>query len=367
MDKAIQSNEKMSVLINIETISHMDHDLNNIKHDPKWIVFAPSATAWDVLPATSTYFFMPDLLIHSPYAESTSQGNTVTAARMERVFCDSGYRVTHSQKEYRGEPADVMVALNARKSAKAIARFRYLHPDSKLIVVLTGTDINHPDAEIESSPTWRSMEISDVLVLLHDASQAAVPQQFQHKCSTIYPSVTLPSKIEHTPRHDDFTIVMAGNMREEKNPELAIKASAKLPDGLKIHVYGEFDEAGSDPIIKHGVVAHGEVLTVMSEAHVLLNTSVHEGGANAICEAITMGLPVIASKIRGNIGMLGDDYLGFFPSGDARALVEILLRSSSDKAFYSTLKSQLVGRAPLFTYAAESKAWSALVSELLSR
>jgi glycosyltransferase involved in cell wall biosynthesis len=37
-----------------------------------------------------------------------------------------------------------------------------------------------------------------------------------------------------------------------------------------------------------------------------------EGGANVIIEAVCAGVPVLASDIGGNRGMLGDDYAGYF-------------------------------------------------------
>ena len=111
---------------------------------------------------------MPNILIHSPYVDNPSQGNSVTAVRTERLLAGAGYRVNHSECDYSGDSADVMIALNARKSAKAIARFRYLHPDAGLVVILTGTDINHPDVIDESTATWIAMKLADRLVVLQD-------------------------------------------------------------------------------------------------------------------------------------------------------------------------------------------------------
>jgi hypothetical protein len=51
-----------------------------------------------------------------------------------------------------------------------------------------------------------------------------------------------------------------------------------------------------------------------------------EGGANVIIEAVCAGVPVLASDIGGNRGMLGDDYAGYFPPGDAAALAQLIDR-----------------------------------------
>ena len=62
-----------------------------------------------------------------------------------------------------------------------------------------------------------------------------------------------------------------------------------------------------------------------------------EGGANVIVEAITSGVPVIASFVSGNIGMLGDDYPGYFPLGDSAACAALMSRAETDASFYARL------------------------------
>ncbi|MFK7911355.1 MAG: glycosyltransferase family 4 protein [Akkermansiaceae bacterium] len=306
---------------------------------------------------------MRKVIIHSPYSESASQGNSVTATRMEGIFTEHGFKVAHSQQEYSGEAADVMIALNARKSAKAIARFRYLHPASQIIIVLTGTDINHPDVIDKKSTTRISMRLADRLVVLHEASLKQVPEIFREKTSVVYPSVTIPSDVKHS-ADDDFTIIYAGNIRQEKNPALLLAVAKKLPSAIQLELYGDAGDLRSSKLNFHGVVPHKEMLRAMSKAHVLLNTSFQEGGANAICEAISMGLPVLATAIPGNIGMLGEDYAGLFPSDDLEALVNLIEKAANDSDFYALLKKQVAARAPLFAHERESASWLDLLNDL---
>jgi glycosyltransferase involved in cell wall biosynthesis len=86
-----------------------------------------------------------------------------------------------------------------------------------------------------------------------------------------------------------------------------------------------------------------------------------------IIEAVTSGVPVLASSISGNRGMLGDDYAGYFPSGDAAALARLAERSVEDPAFYALLRRQCAARAPLFAPGVERAALLDLVDNLLSR
>ena len=85
-----------------------------------------------------------------------------------------------------------------------------------------------------------------------------------------------------------------------------------------------------------------------------------------IIEAVTSGVPVLASDIEGNRGMLGDDYEGYFPVGDAAALAGLVDRSIADPAWYAQLRAQCARRAELFTPEAERRAVVDLAAELLA-
>ena len=90
-----------------------------------------------------------------------------------------------------------------------------------------------------------------------------------------------------------------------------------------------------------------------------------EGGAHVVMEAACSGTPVLASRIPGNVGMLGADYAGYFDWGDASQLLALLQRCRQDPPFYALLKNQCAGRAPLFSPLAEQVALLALVRNLL--
>ena len=66
-----------------------------------------------------------------------------------------------------------------------------------------------------------------------------------------------------------------------------------------------------------------------------------EGGANVISEAARIGTPVLASRMSGNIGMLGAKYPGYYPVADDAALAELLMRAKGDRAFYRALQAAL--------------------------
>jgi len=89
-----------------------------------------------------------------------------------------------------------------------------------------------------------------------------------------------------------------------------------------------------------------------------------EGSCNAMCEALALGVPVIASRISGLIGTLGDDYPGYFPAEDTQALAEQLRRAETDHAFLSELREHCGQAAKLLAPEREQQAWANLLAEL---
>ena len=81
-----------------------------------------------------------------------------------------------------------------------------------------------------------------------------------------------------------------------------------------------------------------------------------EGGANVVCEALRIGVPVIASRISGNVGLLGAGYSGYFPVEDEHALARALSRVATDRQFYRALKSQVARLRPMVAPQAEARA-----------
>ena len=84
-----------------------------------------------------------------------------------------------------------------------------------------------------------------------------------------------------------------------------------------------------------------------------------------LSEAVVAGLPVLASDISGNVGLLGDAYSGYYPVGDTDALRALLLRAEVDPAFLPALQRQAEGLAEQFTPEREREGWRRLLDELV--
>src|SRR5262249_2797779 len=103
---------------------------------------------------------------------------------------------------------------------------------------------------------------------------------------------------------------------------------------------------------------------LLASSHAMVISSLSEGGANVVSEAAVAGVPILASRIDGNVGLLGAHYPGYFPVGDTKALARLLLKVERDPSFTERLAKALRPRAALFRPARELAAWRRLLSDL---
>ncbi len=293
----------------------------------------------------------------TPYGPEHQTGNWHTAARWTAFLREAGHRVDVSTA-WNGEPADLMIALHARRSAPSIQAFAVKHPDKPLIVVLTGTDlyrdIRH-DADAQ-----QSLKLAHRLVVLQEKGVEELAPELAAKTRVIYQSA--PDIPRQPLSQDTFEVLVIGHLREEKDPFRPALAAALLPEHSRIQIThlgralsSEMEEKAKALQSKisrwHwlGEVSHEVVMDRLSRAHLMIVSSLMEGGANVICEALAAGVPVIASGIPGNIGMLGQDYPGYYPVGDEQGLAQLLSRAESDENFYAELARLCQARRGLMT------------------
>ena len=74
--------------------------------------------------------------------------------------------------------------------------------------------------------------------------------------------------------------------------------------------------------------------------------------------------PVIASWIAGNIGLLGEDYPGYFEVGDTRELARLMFRAETERQFLAGMELRCGEMSRLFHPAWEKESWLALLTAL---
>jgi putative glycosyltransferase (TIGR04348 family) len=310
----------------------------------------------------------PVAILVTPGAPAANNGNWRTARRWAGFLAGIARPIV--QTAWDGKDAAVLIALHARKSAESIARFKAAFAHRPLVVVMTGTDLYR---DLAAGPDVRhSLALADRIVVLQEDALGHVPREFRRKCVVIHQSANaLPARAKPRGR---LECAVVGHLREEKDPRTLWRALELLDPGLPItirHVGEALDPAlerearatmARDPRYRWiGALPHGFARGVIRRAHLLVHPSVLEGGANVIVEAVLSGTPVLASRVSGNVGMLGPRYPGYFEVGDAKGLARALARLCAAPSALRSLATACRERRALFTPAAERAAVRALV------
>ncbi|WP_461576409.1 selenoneine biosynthesis selenosugar synthase SenB [Thiobacillus sp.] len=307
----------------------------------------------------------------TPYGRQHRNGNWHTAARWARFLREAGHTV-RVQVEWDGRAADLMLALHARRSFASIRAFAEKYPSRPLLLALTGTDLYrdiHEDHDAQQALEWAHR-----LIVLQERGADELAAHLVARTRVVYQSAP---DIAHRPvPASPFGVLVIGNLRAEKDPFRAALATAYLPEHSHIQVT-HLGSALSDDMADTaalaqsklprwhwlGEVPHRTVLKHLARAHLMVISSVMEGGANVICEALAAGVPVLASHIPGNVGMLGEDYPGYFPAGDERRLARLLSLAESDPDFYAGLVSHARSRRALMRPEQEASRLRQVVAE----
>lgn len=314
------------------------------------------------------------ITIATPTAATRRTGNRATATRWARFLTELGHDVAINPPTE--TEADALIALHAWRSAETVARFRSNHPERPIVVALTGTDLYH-FLETEPSGTLQSLALADRLIGLHDRVAQSLPERFRSKLRIVHQSARGRAKRE-APVADAFEVLVVGHLRTEKDPFRAALAARRLPASSAIrviHLGAAHDPAWADAALAEmrdnpryiwlGDMPPARVRRFMAHARLMVLSSHMEGGANVISEAVVSGLPVLASRIDGSVGLLGEGYPGYFPVSDTAALATLLARAEDDPTFLADLAAACAVRAPLFQPEREKAKLGELVADLV--
>jgi putative glycosyltransferase (TIGR04348 family) len=315
----------------------------------------------------------PRLVLVTPALADANNGNWQTARRWAQMLADD-YAVQLVQ-QWDSMAADVMVALHAKRSAPSIAAWAAQDRARPLVVVLTGTDLYRDIAQGDAA-ALRSLELADRLIVLHERAIDDVPAAHRAKCVVCFQSTPARRVLPKTARH--LRALMVGHLRDEKDPRTYFEAARRLAgrhDILLDHIGAPLDAtlgreaqtlaAGPSNYRWLGALPHAATLARIQRAHVLVHPSLMEGGAHVVMEAVCCGTPVLASRISGNLGMLGADYAGCFEPGDAARLAALLQRARDEPAMLAALSAQCERRAPLFDPAREQATLRTTLASLM--
>ncbi len=302
------------------------------------------------------------LAIVTPHFAPAVRGNAVTVQRIASGLRQGGLDVT-------------VVSLDAVPDpAAAGARIRALRPDVvhgfhaywtgplvaeaaaalgvPAVITITGTDVNHDLFDPARRPAVTgALARAQAIVVFHEAIGEKLGREvpsLRGKIRVIEQSVRcegeefdLRARIGAGP--EDFLFFLPAGIRPVKNVLYAVRPlealRARYP-ALRLVVAGPIldegegerllDAAAAHPWIHYlGPLSHGEICAGLKTVHVVLNTSISEGGmSNAILESMSLGVPVLVSDIEGNRTIVADGVDGLLFAGEEEfvAKAEALLR-----------------------------------------
>jgi putative glycosyltransferase (TIGR04348 family) len=330
------------------------------------------------------------ILVVTPAPRGTRKGNRVTALRWAAHLRALGHRVALATSfdgaPFDGAPRparpstgsgrtewDLLVALHARRSSPSVERWSRLRPGAPLVVGLTGTDLY--DDLPASEEARRSLELAARLVVLQPTGIQALPSEVRHKARVIVQSARAAPP--PPPATGVFPACLLAHLREVKDPFLGAAAVRRLPPRSRIRLVhlGAALDAGAAARARAETAANpryawlgdrhrAAALATLAASGLLLLSSRLEGGSNAVSEAVAAGVPILSTRVDGTVGLLGPEYPGYFPAGDAGALAALLLRAEEDPQFLASLRAGIASVRPLVDPARERESWRALLDEL---
>jgi putative glycosyltransferase (TIGR04348 family) len=312
-----------------------------------------------------------DAVIVTPAPAGSRHGNRNTALRWARQLRALGHTVS-VDVAWNGRPHDLMIALHARRSHAAMRAWKEAHPAKPLVCVLTGTDL-YRDIRRDADAR-ESLDLADRLIVLQEQALDELDAHHRAKAEVIFQSVR---RIARRPvRRQTCLFTVIGHLRDEKDPFCAARALSHVDCAVEVvHLGGALSDdmqreaerwMSAEPRYRWlGEVPRARALEWLARSDAMVISSRMEGGAHVVSEAIAAGVPVLASDIPGNLGLLGRDYPAVYPVADERALATLMQRLATDDSYAETLARLVQARRPLVDPATERARLAQLLGSLV--
>lgn len=174
-------------------------------------------------------------------------------------------------------------------------------------------------------------------------------------------------------------LISVGRLIPSKGYDVLIKAVKDLyadyPD-MRLTLYGEGPERGAlEEIIKRCKLENivclpgitHDVNAALIKADFFVFPSLYEGFPNALCEAMAVGLPVIASNCSGNVDLVEHDVNGLlFEVGDITALTQDIKELMDNPEHASRLGQKALTIADRYERSQIYQKWDKLLKEAIT-
>ncbi len=284
--------------------------------------------------------------------------------------CGHEVRVSEGGDGFDGE---LLVVLHGVKSRGALVEYRERVPGGKVVLCLSGTDIYRE----HEGPLMASMREADRLVVLQEKALERVPEELWAKTRVIVQGAERMFGEKEEKGTGPFRVCVVGNLRGVKDPMRTAEAVRLLPDASRMEVVqvgAILEEEYRGRVHKEmeenaryrwlGMFSEEETRRLIAGSEVLVVSSLMEGGARVVGEAVVEGTLVLSSRIDGVVGLLGAEYPGFFEVGDTEGLARLLERVEGEEAFRAALRKGLERVVERFDPEKERVAWEELLGEM---
>jgi glycosyltransferase involved in cell wall biosynthesis len=288
----------------------------------------------------------------TPHAFPFSCGNSLLAERLRAGLVSRGHEVllccidTDSAEKTACFSPDIVHSLHAIKPARWLEDL-FRRVSVPWVITLTGTDYNSPqEYGAEYGMLERQFSDAGAVVVFHEEARLWVAEHFSTAAGKLFViAQAIAARNVHVDRpavrrrygaaEGNIIFFMAAGLRPVKNICFALDFFASVRErcpGARLLLAGPvIDRAEAERIFEKGravpgfsyigEITHDAVRDLMAAADIFLNVSLHEGMPGAVLEAMSEGLPVLASDAPGNRALVEPETTG------------LLARLSSPRSF----------------------------------
>jgi L-malate glycosyltransferase len=290
-----------------------------------------------------------------PHQASESVGNAVTANRIVRELESRGVEAriwrAGRDSDVFGIAEDILAfrpsvinGFHAFHFSRLANKLRQLC-NVPLVVTAAGTDVN---INLYSASTRRAtsttLRLADAVVTFCRATADRLVFDIQlsgDRIHVIPQAVELPaaptSPVPFQKQDGDFVVLVPAGLRAVKNPLfclapllslrgeypqiVAVFAGPTIESNLADELEGYVN--GQSWVKSLGDIPHDQISSLIRMSDVVVNSSLSEGMSGALLEAMSLGIPILASNIEGNRAIIEDGVNGLLFNKEADFMLQM--------------------------------------------